>query len=694
MRESFHRQFLVLLVLILPILTYSQWEMAEGLDGGKITAIASVESGLFVACEDNGIYHNINGTWEQAYYNKDYTKLTACGNCVFIYGAFISGACKRSFDYGENWESVPNLSNVSEILSIDSVIFFAFNGIWARSNDFGDTYDTIQIPVMEAFAELLADDSLLYLHRYDLEELNKLYFSVDYGQQWDSISTDGLFPSPYAIPKQIKYLNGSFWAVTQSINSGPSAYLVYLFNEISEEWTNVTSNLPFLQGFRDLVNYNGNIVCAYYSYPVFKFNYADSSWTEFTDGSKSVNQFVNHNDILYCATNQGPCILDTAGNWTTDYSGLLHRNISSIDTREEKIYVTANGELFESDNWGNNFTRNDNVYGQQIITTDTVFYMLSIHDFQLTWDGGVTWQSFTEGIEDHPFLRFHHFSITPKYYYLGTSQGLYRSSSSLVYWTKLENGPFNNPFSVDNIEAIDNTIMVGQNWPPHELYFSRNYGYSFDLFGNYCNFCKIDLDYYLLKDSILYSKDEGNSWIHIPHNYNYYKYCIDKKADTLILGGRTTGNDPTLQRSSNMGGYWIDIVDNLPSNYYASNGGIQKVKIMGSRLFAACPGSGLWYRDDLFVGVPEKGDLELSNILEIYVYPNPVTENIYVDFSQIREHEIRMSVYNSEGILIQELQLKSINKIECIKLSTLKPGVYFLNFTTNGRSLVKKIVKL
>lgn len=683
---------ILLLCLVFPSTVLAQWEMADGIEGGRITSIVGDDSVLLVACENHTIYSNESGTWEEVHESSEYSELSMSGNCVFLTTSSSYGPCKRSFDYGNNWELVSNLSAHYGLMCCDSVIFFTLQNGLMRSYDNGDTYENVTIPIQQVQLDIRTDKNVLYIHAWDGWELHKIYYSDDDGSSWDSLSTDGLFTEPETIVKQIKVLNGSYWCVTEVLFTGwYLSQLLFVFDENQKIWNRVSDSLPTRISFQDIIEYNGNILCSYSWNHVFLYNSQTISWSPYSNCTKSVNQFIPHKGELYCATDQGPCVLNSDGSWTTSYSGIQHRNISSIDTYDDRIYVTANNELFESDDWGSSFAVIDSIYGHQIVTTDSVFYMLSKYDFWMSWDQGETWQSFTEGINLVYGQIFVHFTITPKYYYLGTNRGLFKSSSTSIFWNLLENEHFSSHFFCENVEAIDNTVMAGQSYMTYQLYLSKNYGYSFDEFRSYRRFTKIGLEYYILGDTILYSVDEGNNWIYISHNDYGYRHCIDRKGDSLVVGGAENGySQGGVQISYNFGEDWDDITDNLPSSYSELYKPIEVVKIVGSRLFSSCMFNGLWYRDDIFVSI-SNNDLSDMNII---AYPNPVNDILHIDFSQDLNDKADISVYSTDGSLLRKIEIHRAANIESLDVSSLKPGVYFVRIEIATQSILKKIVKM
>jgi uncharacterized protein (TIGR02145 family) len=79
---------------------------------------------------------------------------------------------------------------------------------------------------------------------------------------------------------------------------------------------------------------------------------------------------------------------------------------------------------------------------------------------------------------------------------------------------------------------------------------------------------------------------------------------------------------------------------------------------------------------------------------QLYLYPNPASENIRILYSDQYTGKIVVRISNMEGKILNELELykKNINFSEEINLSGLKAGLYFLEFHTNQYRLKEKLI--
>jgi len=83
---------------------------------------------------------------------------------------------------------------------------------------------------------------------------------------------------------------------------------------------------------------------------------------------------------------------------------------------------------------------------------------------------------------------------------------------------------------------------------------------------------------------------------------------------------------------------------------------------------------------------------------ELNIYPNPTSDNLYLEFFLEKENEITLEIYNSLGQLEQIIfQNKKYQKgflNQKIPLDQLSSGTYFISLKTKEQNLLKRFVKL
>ena len=389
------------------------------------------------------------------------------------------------------------------------------------------------------------------------------------------------------------------------------------------------------------------------------------------------------------------CSLDTNGNWTNYYAGMQGRDISSVSVYNERIFVTANNELFYSDDGGDNFTRDENIFGTQIICTDSVFYLISAREFNMSFDEGATWQSYSDSLDGmfNPILR--HLSISHDYFFLGSYfGGLYRSNADSIAWENIHSGYLYSTANIENVEAIDNSVIAGVYYWSNVLFLSNDYGNNFTDFDQYYNFAKLGQTYFLFKDSIYYSGDNGQSWNGIPFVENNSGCCIAKKGDTLIVGGQYNYYESALLMTTDEGQNWVDLKDDLPGSVNIGMHEIKNIAIKGNRLFVGNPAYGLWYRDDIITGSPDNQSKINTDKSILKIYPNPVANNcmlsIYLDQPSI----VNISIYNSHGKKIKNTETRLYKGKHEISqdFSEYIPGVYYISLRSDNQYRSGKII--
>lgn len=688
--------FLLFMILFAPSISHAQWIMATGLEGGKLKSMVSVDTTLVAVCAERGIFSKTDhGQWQPSFFANNYQKLTKADHCIFAYSSNYGDYVLRSFDEGQTWENAYAFGNSWDLITIDTVVFFHLSQPIKRSFDYGTTSQTINFLTQIPIWNVLTDDSLLYMHGYDDDTTHRLYFSSDYGDNWDSLVTSGLFDQPYADIQQMKYMNGQFWIVLRGMSAPYSESTLFRFNPGLNRWEETTYNLPRFAQHRDLINFEGEIYCSKDGYPVFKFNEADSSWSATTDGSKNVIQFLTHDDDLYCTTDQGAFSLDGFGDWTAYNAGLTFREITSIDVQDGKIYAAASNELFVSDDGGNHFTKNETGYGFQIITTDTAFYMIAPHEFRISRDQGLTWTSHSENLESILNPRLTHLSITPQYYYISSSSGFYRSPSDRISWSKLESYPLYSWVNSETVEAIQNTILVPDIFYTEQLFFSDDYGQTFSIYDRYGRLAKNNETYYLFWDSVFYSPDLGQSWNDIPLDEPGLGIrCVDVKGDTMLFGGDNNFN-PRIKMTWNQGESWTDLLDNLPVFPNWNHTRINQIKIADGRILVGNPQFGLWYRDDILTSKNERTQPKALDILHFKTYPNPATTSVIIEYNLPCDEFVLIKIYNSQGRKIAKIdgfRSKGMHH-EVWSTGGLASGYYTFSLQTNDHTVSGKIIR-
>ncbi len=77
----------------------------------------------------------------------------------------------------------------------------------------------------------------------------------------------------------------------------------------------------------------------------------------------------------------------------------------------------------------------------------------------------------------------------------------------------------------------------------------------------------------------------------------------------------------------------------------------------------------------------------------IRVFPNPVVSEVTISFSEDASWiGTNLDILNAQGVVVKRMQVKSVN--QKIDLSSLRPGMYFIQANNKGAKLREKLVRL
>lgn len=80
---------------------------------------------------------------------------------------------------------------------------------------------------------------------------------------------------------------------------------------------------------------------------------------------------------------------------------------------------------------------------------------------------------------------------------------------------------------------------------------------------------------------------------------------------------------------------------------------------------------------------------------ELYLYPNPVIDDLTISYNLINSGELEIEVYNSFGLLLYKLESNYFNSgiiNKTYSLNQLTPGIYFVKLKTESNETTKKII--
>ena len=89
--------------------------------------------------------------------------------------------------------------------------------------------------------------------------------------------------------------------------------------------------------------------------------------------------------------------------------------------------------------------------------------------------------------------------------------------------------------------------------------------------------------------------------------------------------------------------------------------------------------------------------VEVTNDLfgnDIFVYPNPFTNEISINFNSMLKSKVKIEIRNNLGIIISEEEINANNSIHTIKLDkNLSAGIYFIAIFNENKTVIRKVIK-
>lgn len=371
-------------------------------------------------------------------------------------------------------------------------------------------------------------------------------------------------------------------------------------------------------------------------------------------------QFPFGPSYIYC--------IDTIG--TSIFVGAGTGNYGSV-------YLSVNADT----NWVNPHTGLPNNPVQSIaINGSNIFAGTYGSGVYISTNNGANWSSVNNGLTNPYVLSLAVYGIN---IFAGTMGGIFLSTNNGANWTNVNNG--------SSISWVRSIAINGT-----DIFIGGSYGACL-------------------------SSNNGASWTTINNGFpsNNTVYALAFSGNSLFAG---TANG--LFNSTNNGANWT-LVSNLPIDDFRS------LAIYGTKILAGSNGSGIFLSADngltwstfndglmtgdnivislainnsnIFAGTGYQswgglvykrplsdiitGFEETNNIKEMNIFPNPATDKLQIEASQISEIEI----LNLEGQIIKSISANENH--ETIDVSSFTRGMYFIKVKSGEGIAVKKFVK-
>lgn len=675
----------VFLFFILILSAKSQWIPCQGIEGAGTEDIILHDSDLYIINSGNGIFKkNIHATnWDSACVAGGFSKIRSTDDAVFCFGGLTDFL--RSMDNGISWEKIDINGGVYDIETIDHYVFVSQHGPLLCSSDNGQTWTTLD-PYSGTgdVTGIYAQEGLLFC---EMNFVDSIFRSDDFGESWTQFPLTGMEGDI----RDIYEFNEKLW-----LGSSQGAFL---YNNNAFTWSKIQDSLPENSYVNNFYEDAGILYCCT-NHGFFGFNAQDSIWVDNSGGleNRACWAACRIGNTNYLATSNGPFSKSENEDWRPEYDDLFGIPVTQVFIAGSRTYALAKGIIYYSDDITNGFdTLNSQGYcpAYKIIVTDSAWFAASACGFLVSFDSGQSWTAQNAGVEGKPMYDI---ALTDKYYFAVLSEWgmpFFRTRVDSIAWEKVPDEVVS--MNVIDIDAINNVLFAASD----SIYRSIDYGITFEatldagdgIVNLFSEYDKI----FILRDyeNVFYSDNYGLSWqIFIENPGSPYIYCMDitNTLETTVLGGFVGPWEPVnyLIIYSPDHPYGKDITENLPDYRWSS---ITQVLFDNGRIFV-CPSSGgLWYRDDLMVGIKDD-DSRLDQLPgSLQMFPNPTSDFLTIDLKENGDQSEYL-IFDQMGRVMKRDLFERNNSQMTIDVSGLQQGVYFVVIRdNNGRSMAGKFVK-
>jgi hypothetical protein len=362
----------------------------------------------------------------------------------------------------------------------------------------------------------------------------------------------------------------------------------------------------------------------------------------------STYSLVKKGSDIYAGTKYGVYLTSDNGiNWTVKNTGLIDSLVLSLAVNDSGIFAGTYGGLFFSSNKGG-------LWISKGLTNDTITAL----------------------------------TISGKNIFAGNNDGeIFLSSNNGNSWTALSIGLTYNDI-IETLVSKDSNIYVGCMTPSHSggAYLSTNNGSTWNPINNGLTVSGV-LSFAINGDTLFagtwndgmyLSTNNGLLWTNVNAGIN----CAYGVTSTAIRGHTVYAgtNECGVYFSTDNGSNWATTGFDAYSNLV--------LLLSGDTLFAGIEDGGVWFLPLTTVGIKEIN----NNAVNIVVYPNPVTDNLQIEFnSEIRSEKLELKIYDVVGNLVFEKSITA-NKAT-VDISSFPCGVYVVEVRTDRGIEVRKFVK-
>jgi photosystem II stability/assembly factor-like uncharacterized protein len=276
------------------------------------------------------------------------------------------------------------------------------------------------------------------------------------------------------------------------------------------------------------------------------------------------------------------------------------------------------------------------------------------------------------------------------FYCAGDNGVLYSTYDSGIHWDTLQSGTLENINDIYFENAAEGWIVADGGYIASTLDSGNTWTFANQPFWGFRDLNSLSfqgttgMNPYVVgsNGAGMFSTDGGSNWFQYSTNTGSEIACIQFGTTN---GGIMCGTDGFVSRTSNGGGFWSTDVVPRAVDYNDVAFGSDSVAYI-------CGDSGVVLKSTVDVsGIPEN-----SNVSNLNAFPNPASEQLYIELNSEVPTTYSMRIFDITGTEVlsqQNIVVSGQLIIRVDNFSELANGIYFITVTNSNGTATSKVVK-
>ncbi len=672
----------------------AQWYQVNGMEGAHVSDVVVYDSSIFTTGSwFNWSFGSIGGygvmkrnltepEWSNPLPGNYFAEFTMMDTNLYINGG---SQLFKADSHGDEWEVIYETKTLGKLAVIDSFFFYTGETInegpgLYKSFDQGLSFTKILDGDENEIMQVLSSGGQLYYH----EMFNDLLMhSSNGGKTWDTLPYQGF---PYFNNFLDIYYDAAgplTWAATQEG--------IYTLGPGADYWVLQTDGMcedePFMMDF-EIIN---NVLHSSGNCGVYYYDTATESWVGVGVGLEELDatRLSYFGDYIYCGTNRGiyKKHIDST-EWQFFHQGQNNLNVTTMFEAVGMIWATDLTDVYKSEDYGGTFEKVStepvaSIY--DFFTSNGKYYITATYDGAfVSEDGCMTWEAMNDGLQD---VFITSLAFGPRDILCLNYWGVKRFDTTLNRWF-----PHQDPMLQDDLlDLVSMDSIIFFTTESQELYRSYDDLHTYHELENVfqgAGQLRLEVNggqLFVYDDNYVWASDDyGESWISMTVPYSGNILSMDHRYGNYVFGCQSYDYyEQEIYYTEDQGATWKNIGEELPESVFA---GFEAVEITDGRVLAAVRDYGLWYRDDLLVGLNSGNSDHTDNV---FMYPNPANE--YIIVKQESADYAVITISNSLGQQLISREFKD-EKLK-IYLNGLPSGIYILLIKSGDDIQQERIIK-